>query len=80
MIEWFQYESKADSYCFNITVIQVYATTTNAEETDIDQFYEDLQHLLELTPKKDVLIYYLFIYLAYMPPILPEGLWAAYNI
>ena len=40
---------------FNITVIQVYAPTTDAEEAEIDQFYEDLQHLLELTPKKDVL-------------------------
>ena len=41
---------------FNITVIQVYAPTTNAEETETDQFYEDLQHLVELTPKKDVLL------------------------
>ena len=41
---------------FNITVIQVYASTTDAEEAEIDQFYEDLQHLLELTPKKDVLL------------------------
>ena len=41
---------------FNITVIQVYAPTTHAEEAEIDQFYEDLQHLLELTPKKDVLL------------------------
>ena len=41
---------------FNITVIQVYAPTTDAEEAEIDQFCEDLQHLLELTPKKDVLI------------------------
>ena len=40
---------------FNITVIQVYAPTSNAEETEIEQFYEDLQDLLELTPKKDVL-------------------------
>ena len=37
---------------FNITVIQVYAPTTDAEEAEIDWFYEDLQHLLELTPKK----------------------------
>ena len=36
---------------FNITVIQVYAPTTNAEEVDIEQFYEDLHYLLELTPK-----------------------------
>ena len=40
---------------FNITVIQVYATTSNAEEAEVEQFYEDLQDLLELTPKKDVL-------------------------
>ena len=40
---------------FNITVIQVYAPTRNAEETEVEQFYEDLQDLLELTPKKDVL-------------------------
>ena len=40
---------------FNITVIQVYASTSNAEETEVGQFYEDLQDLLELTPKKDVL-------------------------
>jgi len=37
---------------FNITVIQVYAPTTNAEEAEVEQFYEDLQHLLELTTKK----------------------------
>ena len=40
---------------FNITVIQVYAPTTNAKEDEIQWFYEDLQDLLELTPKKDVL-------------------------
>ena len=40
---------------FNITVIQVYAPTTNAEEAEVERFYEDLQVLLELTPKKDVL-------------------------
>ena len=40
---------------FNITVIQVYAPTSNAEEAEVEQFYEDLQDLLELTPKKDVL-------------------------
>ena len=40
---------------FNITVIQVYAPTSNTEETEVEQFYEDLQDLLELTPKKDVL-------------------------
>ena len=40
---------------FNIAVIQVYAPTSNAEEAEVEQFYEDLQDLLELTPKKDVL-------------------------
>ena len=41
---------------FNITVIQVYALTNKAEEAEFEQFYEDLQDLLELTPKKDVLL------------------------
>ena len=46
------------SLCFqskpvNITVIQVYAPTSNAEEAEVEWFYEDLQDLLELTPKKD---------------------------
>ena len=40
---------------FNITVIQAYAPTSNAEEAEAELFYEDLQDLLELTPKKDVL-------------------------
>ena len=40
---------------FNITVIQVYAPTSNAEEAEVEWFYEDLHDLLELTPKKDVL-------------------------
>ena len=40
---------------FNITVIQVYAPTSNAEEAEVERFSEDLQDLLELTPKKDVL-------------------------
>ena len=40
---------------FNITVIQVYAPTSNAEEAEVERFYEDLQDLLELTPQKDVL-------------------------
>ena len=40
---------------FNITVIQVYTLTNNAEEAEVELFYEDLQDLLELTPKKDVL-------------------------
>ena len=48
------------SVCFqgkplNITVIQVYALASNAEDAEVEWFYEDLQHLLELTPKKDVL-------------------------
>ena len=40
---------------FNITVIKVYAPTSNAEEAEVEWFHEDLQDLLELTPKKDVL-------------------------
>ena len=40
---------------FNITVIQVYDQTSNAKEVEVKQLYEDLQDLLELTPKKDVL-------------------------
>ena len=40
---------------FNITKIQVYAPTSNAEEAEVERFYKDLQDLLELTPKKDVL-------------------------
>ena len=40
---------------FNIKVIQVYAPTSNAEEAEVERFYEELQDLLELTPKKDVL-------------------------
>ena len=40
---------------FNITVIQVYAPSSNAEEAGVERFYEELQDLLELTPKKDVL-------------------------
>ena len=39
---------------FNITVIQVYAPTINAEEAEVEQFFEDLQDLLELTPKTDL--------------------------
>ena len=41
---------------FNITLIQVYASTSNAEEAEVEPFYEDLQDLLELTPPKDVLL------------------------
>ena len=40
---------------FNITVIQVYDPTSNAEEAEVERFYEDIQYLLELTPKKDIL-------------------------
>ena len=40
---------------FNITVIQVYAPTSNAEEAEVERFYKDLQDLLEQKPKKDVL-------------------------
>ena len=40
---------------FNITVIQVYEPTSNAEEAEVEWYYEDLQNLLELKPKKDVL-------------------------
>ena len=40
---------------FNITVIQAYAPSSNTEEAEVEQFYEDLQDLLELTPQKDIL-------------------------
>ena len=43
---------------FNITVIQVYAPTSNAEEAEVEQFYEDLQDLLELTPQKRCRFHY----------------------
>ena len=46
---------RLQSKSFNITVIQVYAPTSNAEEAEIEQFYEDLQAFLELTPPKDVI-------------------------
>ena len=42
---------------FNITVIQVYAPTSNTEEAEVEWFYEDLQDILELTPQKDVLFF-----------------------
>ena len=42
---------------FNIRLLQVYALTSNAEEAEVKRFYEDLQDLLELTPKKDVLFW-----------------------
>ena len=47
----FRFQGKS----FNITVIQVYAPTSNVEEAEVERLYEDLQDLLELTPKKDVL-------------------------
>ena len=58
---WMQSQKRQNDLCsfqgkpFNITVIQVYAPTSNVEEADVERFYEDLQDLLELTPKKDVL-------------------------
>ena len=60
-IEWFALEMNRDHSVhfqgkpFNIIVIQVYAPTSNAKETEVERFYEDLQDLLELTPPKDVL-------------------------
>ena len=53
MTEWSLFVSKGKP--FNITVIQVYVSNSNAEEAEVERFYEDLQELLELTPKKDVL-------------------------
>ena len=52
MTEWFLFISKANH---SIPVIQIYAPTSKAEEAEAEQFYEDLQDLLELTPKKDIL-------------------------
>ena len=57
---WMQSQKRQNDLCFqgksfSITVIQVYASTSNAEEAEIEWFCEDLQDLLELTPKKDVL-------------------------
>ena len=52
MTEWSLFLSKANH---SISVIQVYAPTSNAEEAEVERFYEDLQDLLELTAKKDVL-------------------------
>ena len=48
----FRFQSKP----FNITVIQAYAPTSNAKKAEVEQFYKDLQDLLELTSKKDALI------------------------
>ena len=58
---WVQPQKQQNDLClfprqpFNITVIQVYAPTGNAEEAEVEWFYENLQDLLELIPKKDVL-------------------------
>ena len=54
---WVQSQKQQNDLCFqgkpfNITVIQVYAPTTNSEEAEVEQFYEDLQDLLELIPQK----------------------------
>ena len=59
---WMQSQKRQNDLCFQgkpltITVIQVYAPTSNAEEAEVDQFYEDLQDLLELTPQKDALFF-----------------------
>ena len=57
---WMHSQKRQNDLCsfprqqFNITVIQVFAPTSNAEEADVEQFYEDLQDVLELTAKKDV--------------------------
>ena len=57
---WIQSQKWQNDLCsfprkqFSITVIQAYAPTSNTEEAEVKQFYEDLQYLLELTPKKDV--------------------------
>ena len=53
MTEWLSVSLQGKT--FNITVIQVYAPTSNAEETEVEWIYEDVQELLELTPKKDIL-------------------------
>ena len=60
VFEWNLKNDRMISVCFqskpfNITVIQVYAPTSNAKEAEVEWFYEDLQDLLVLTPKKDVL-------------------------
>ena len=57
---WMQSQKWQNDLCFqgkpfNITVIQAYAPTSNAEEAEVERFYEDLQDFLELTPPKDVL-------------------------
>ena len=54
--EWSLISIRLQGKPFNITVIQVYAQISNAEETEVEWFYENLQDFLELTPKKDVLL------------------------
>ena len=56
---WVQSQKRQNDLCFqgkpfNIIVIQIYASTSNTEEAEVEKFYEDLQSLLELTPPKDV--------------------------
>ena len=60
---WMQFQKGQNDHCFqgksfSITVIQVYATTSNAEEAKVEQFYEDLQDLLELTLKNRCPLHY----------------------
>ena len=52
---WSEQSVRFQGKPYNITVIQAYAPTNNTEEAEVEWFYEDLQDLLELTPKKDVL-------------------------
>ena len=60
-VTWVQSQKQQNDLCsfqgnpFNITVIQVYAPTTNAEEAEVEQFYDDLQDFLKLMLRKDVL-------------------------
>ena len=54
-MRWWDVELSVRRKLFNIMVIQAYSPTSNAEEAEVEQFYEDLQDLLELTPPKDVL-------------------------
>ena len=59
-----QFQKRQNDLCskpFNTTVIQVYAPTSNADEAEVERCYEDLQDILELTPKKDVLFFLNFI-------------------
>ena len=60
---------------FNITVIQVYALTSNAEEAEVEWFYEDLQDLLELTPKKRCPFHYRGLECKSRSPEIPGHTW-----